>query len=232
MTKTPKPKTLAKIDPIPEAQLKEFKSRTKKILKVLKDRYGNVKTFLRHKNAFELLCAVSLSAQCTDDRVNITTPHLFKKFPTPEKMARAKQEDVEKLIKSCGFYKNKARNLIAMSQRLVEVYNSEVPDTIEDLTTLGGVGRKTANVVLGAWFNKPEGVVVDTHVLRITKLLGLNNHKDAVKAEACLNQMVPQKERDQFTLLLISHGRETCIARRPQCDKCSINKYCNFFTKQ
>lgn len=209
---------------------KDLKAKTKKVIKKLKDKFGYIEPFLTHKNAYELVCAVSLSAQCTDDRVNMTTPALFAKYPSPEMLAEAKQKDVEELIKSCGFYKNKAKNLIAMAQRLVEEYGSEVPDNIEDLTSLGGVGRKTANVILGSWFKKPEGVVVDTHVLRITGLLGLIKAKDPIKAERELNELVPQKDMDQFSLLLISHGRDTCIARRPRCSDCILKNYCAYFS--
>lgn len=207
----------------------ELKKKTLAVVKKLKDYYGEVKCFLTHKNAFELICAVALSAQCTDERVNMTTPLLFRKYPTPEKMAAAKIEDMEAIIKPCGFYKNKSKNLINLAQRLVSHYNSEVPDSIEELTTLAGVGRKTANVVLGNWFGKPAGVVVDTHVKRIVNFLGLTKNQDPVKIEQDLNKLVPKKHWDAFSLWLISHGRETCIARRPQCDKCMLNKYCDHF---
>ena len=208
------------------------KKKVDAVIKILKKKYGVVKTFLTHKNAFELVCAVSLSAQCTDDRVNLTTPALFKAFPSPKKMASATQVEMEKLVKSCGFYKNKARNLIRMAQQLTENHGGEVPDTIEELTELAGVGRKTANVILGAWFNKPEGVVVDTHVKRITNLLGITDKQDPVKIEMELNELVPKKYMDMFSLWLILHGRETCIARRPQCQGCILLKHCDFGLSQ
>jgi endonuclease-3 len=201
------------------------------IIYELKKKHGPLECFLNYNNAFELICAVCLSAQCTDERVNKTTPGLFKKYPDPYKLAEAKQSDVEKLIKSCGFYKNKAHNLIKMSQRLVSHHQGEVPDTIEELTQLAGVGRKTANVVLGTWFNKSAGVVVDTHVSRITKLLGLTKSKDPKKIEKELNRIIPPKYWDQFSLWLIAHGRETCIARRPKCSICCLNKYCSHAKK-
>lgn len=206
----------------------ELKSQTKKIIKKLKDHYGEFDSFLDHKNVFELLCAVCLSAQCTDERVNMTTPALFKKYPTAKKMAAAKLSDVEKIIKSCGFYKNKAKNLIKMAQDLEAFHGGEVPDNIEDLTKLAGVGRKTANVVLGQWFGKADGVVVDTHVKRITNLLGLTTKSDPEKIEKDLNELVPNKHWNQFSLWLIQHGRDTCVARRPQCAECLVNKYCNY----
>lgn len=199
------------------------------IINKLKKRYGKVKCFLNYKNEFELLCAVCLSAQCTDDRVNKTTPALFKKFPNPEKMAKAKASEVEALVKSCGFYKNKAANLIKMSQQLVSRSNGKIPNRIEELTQLAGVGRKTANVILGTWFKKPAGVVVDTHVKRISNLLGLTKNHDPEKIEQDLNKLVPQKYWDSFSLWLISHGRETCIARRPQCQICILNDDCDYF---
>lgn len=207
----------------------DIKAKTRAIIKKLKDYYGPVKCFLYHRNLFELICAVCLSAQCTDDRVNMTTPALFKKFPTAAKMAAAKQSEVEKLIKSCGFYKNKARNLILMSQRIMSHHAGQVPNSIEELIQLAGVGRKTANVVLGTWFNRPAGVVVDTHVKRISTLLGLTKNQDPGKIEQDLNKIVPKRHWHDFSLWLISHGRETCIARKPQCHKCLLNKYCNYF---
>ena len=209
----------------------ELKVKTRKIVKKLKDYYGEVECYLTHKNAFELICAVALSAQCTDDRVNMTTPALFKKYPDVFSMAKAKLSDLEKIVKPCGFYKNKSRNLKNMAISIVNDFQGEVPDNMDDLVKLAGVGRKTANVVLGNWFNNSAGVVVDTHVKRITNLLGLTNHKEPEKIEQDLNLIVPKKHWDQFSLWLIAHGRETCIARRPQCDKCMFAKLCDFANK-
>jgi endonuclease-3 len=206
----------------------DLKVKTRKIVKKLKDYYGEVECYLTHKNAFELICAVALSAQCTDDRVNMTTPALFKKYPDAFSMAKAKLADLEKIVKPCGFYKNKSKNLKNMAIRIVNEYQGEVPNKMEDLVTLAGVGRKTANVVLGNWFGASEGVVVDTHVKRISNLLGLTKNSDPVKIEQDLNKIVPKKHWDQFSLWLIAHGRETCIARRPQCDKCMFSKLCDF----
>ena len=205
-----------------------LKKNTKIIIKKLKEKYGDLECFLTHKNAFELLCAVCLSAQCTDDRVNMVTPGLFRAYPDPKTLAVAKLKDVEKIIKSCGFYKNKAKNLTKMAQVLVIEHDSQVPDSMEKLVKLAGVGRKTANVVLGNWFKKSEGVVVDTHVKRIVNLLGLSSQKDPVKIEQDLNLIVPKKYWDNFSLWLIAHGRETCVARRPSCSRCLIKKYCDF----
>ena len=216
-----------------ESKSKEdLKKQSKSIVKILNKKYGELECFLFHNNAFELLCAVMLSAQCTDDRVNMVTPALFEKFPTPKKLSKAKLEDVEELIKSCGFYKNKAKNLISMAQRLMSHHNGIIPETIEELTALAGVGRKTANVVLGNWFGKSAGVVVDTHVKRITNLLGITQKKEPEKIELELNEIIPKKYWDNFSLWLISHGRETCIARRPQCAECDLNKYCDTYQKK
>ena len=210
--------------------IEELKKQTKSIVRILNNKYGKLECFLFHNNAFELLCAVMLSAQCTDDRVNMVTPDLFAKYPTPKKLSLAKLEDVEQVIKSCGFYKNKAKNLISMAQRLMSHHAGNVPDSIEELTALAGVGRKTANVVLGNWFNKSAGVVVDTHVKRITNLLGITKASEPEKIELELNQIVPKKHWDSFSLWLIAHGRETCIARRPQCNNCKLQKHCNTYS--
>lgn len=206
----------------------DLKLKTKNIIRKLKDRYGELECFLTHKNAFELLVAVCLSAQCTDERVNMVTPALFKAYPHALALAQAKHKDVEKIIKSCGFYKNKSANLIKMAQALVLEHGGEVPDKMNDLVKLAGVGRKTANVVLGNWFGKSEGVVVDTHVKRIVNLLGLSSQTDPVKIEQDLNLIVPRKYWDNFSLWLIAHGRETCIARRPLCSKCILRMNCNY----
>ena len=196
------------------------------LIERLEEKYGEVECYLSHSNAFELLTAVILSAQCTDERVNLVTPALFSRYPTPQKLALAKISDLENVIKSCGFYKNKAKNLKAMAERLVSHHNSEVPDTMEELVALAGVGRKTANVVLGEWFKKSAGVVVDTHVSRITRLLGLTEEKTPEKIELDLNKLVPRKYWDIFSLWLIAHGRETCIARRPRCESCMLSDIC------
>jgi len=204
------------------------KNKIKVLIKRLEEKYGEVECYLSHRNAFELLTAVILSAQCTDERVNLVTPALFSRYPSPQKLALAKLTDLENVIKSCGFYKNKAKNLKAMAERLVSQHNSEVPDTMEELVALAGVGRKTANVVLGQWFKKSAGVVVDTHVSRISRLLGLTNEKTPEKIELDLNKLIPRKYWDIFSLWLIAHGRETCIARRPRCEGCMLSDICGF----
>ncbi len=205
-----------------------IKKNIKTLINTLEKKYGDVECYLSHANAFELLCAVILSAQCTDDRVNLTTPALFTRYPSAEKLALAKLPDLEAVIKSCGFYKNKAKNLKAMAERLVSHHAGKVPDTMEELVALAGVGRKTANVVLGEWFKKPAGVVVDTHVSRITQLLGLTKEKTPEKIEQDLNKLIPKKYWAIFSLWLIAHGRETCIARRPQCGRCAFGDICEY----
>jgi endonuclease-3 len=181
---------------------------------------------LNHSNPFELLLATILSAQCTDVRVNIVTPALFKKYPTPQKLAKAKLEDVEEVIKSINFFRNKSKSLIGCAQLLVEKHDSEIPKTVEELSELPGVGRKTANVVLGNAFNINTGIVVDTHVKRTTHLLGLTQETDPVKVELDLMKLFPNEQWTDLSHLLIFLGRRTCIARRPQCDLCNLKDVC------
>jgi len=181
---------------------------------------------LHHTNAWELLCAVILSAQCTDARVNTITPHLFKKYPTVQDLAKANLTDVEKIIHSAGFYHSKALSLIEMSKRICTVYGGEVPQTMEDLLTLRGVARKTANVMLGDYFKKPAGIVVDTHVKRLAYRLGLTKNTDPVKIEKDLTQVIPYKYWGWIAIALILHGRSVCPARKPQCEECTLAKFC------
>ena len=181
---------------------------------------------LHHKTAWELLCAVILSAQCTDARVNTITPHLFKQYPTVYDLADANIKDVEKIIHSAGFYHSKALSLIQMSKRICEVYGGEVPQNMEDLLTLRGVARKTANVMLGDYFKKPAGIVVDTHVKRLAFRLGLTKQTDPVKVEKDLTTLIPYKYWGWIAIALILHGRSVCPARKPLCDKCTLGKYC------
>ena len=180
---------------------------------------------LDHSNAFELLVATILSAQCTDKRVNLVTPALFERYPTPEDLAAAEPAELEELIRSTGFYASKARNLTSMAQRLVDHHDGDVPSSMKDLTALAGVGRKTANVVRAEALGLP-GLPVDTHVLRLSNLLGLTAETDPVKVEHELNPMVPAAERGEFSLRLILHGRRVCIARRPRCGECVLADFC------
>lgn len=181
---------------------------------------------LNHSNPFELLIATILSAQCTDVRVNMVTPGLFKKYPTAQKMAKAKLEDVEELIKSINFFRNKSKSLISCAQTLVESHGGIVPKTVEELSELAGVGRKTANVVLGNAFNINTGIVVDTHVKRTAALIGLTKESDPAKVELDLMEIFPNETWTMLSHLLIFLGRRTCIARRPQCDLCVLKDIC------
>ncbi len=201
------------------------KPQIKKIRMILKATYPNVKTPLRHRNPFELLVATILSAQCTDAQVNKVTPALFNTLATPKAFAEASLATIEKLIRSTGFYRNKARNLQQCSRMLIEKFNGRVPDRLDDLVTLPGVGRKTANVVLGTAFNIP-GIVVDTHVARLSRRLGFTGHKDPVKIEQDLMPLVPRKEWSAFSLRLVFHGRAYCKARNPDCANCPLQKLC------
>lgn len=188
--------------------------------------YPDAHCELHHSNPFELIVATILSAQCTDVRVNMVTPALFKKYPTPQKLAQAPLEDVEKAIRSINFYKNKSKNLITCAQQLVENHLGEVPRSVEELSELAGVGRKTANVVLGNAFNINTGVVVDTHVKRTAQLLGFTKHLDPVKIEQDLMKLYPNEHWTELPHLLIFLGRRTCVARRPQCDLCQLKELC------
>ena len=195
-------------------------------IKALKKLYPEHVIPLHHRGAWELLCAVILSAQCTDARVNTITPHLFKKYPTVQALAKANLADVEKIIHAAGFYHSKALSLIEMSKRVCEVYGGEIPQTMEDLLTLRGVARKTANVMLGDYFKKPAGIVVDTHVKRLAFRLGLTKQTDPVKIEKDLTQLIPYKYWGWIAIALILHGRSVCSARKPSCATCSLSKYC------
>lgn len=181
---------------------------------------------LNHETPFQLLIATILSAQCTDVRVNMVTPLLFKTFPTPEKLAQASQLSVEEIIRSTGFYKNKAKNIVGCAQALVTHHEGQVPQSIDELAALPGVGRKTANVVLSNCFNINEGVVVDTHVKRISTLLGLTKEETPEKIENDLMKLFPKKDWGMLSHLMIFLGRRTCIARRPQCDLCVLIDLC------
>ena len=196
------------------------------LLKELKRLYPKHISPLHHKSAWELLCAVILSAQCTDARVNTITPHLFKKYPTVDKLAAAKLDDVEKIIHSAGFYHSKAVSLIEMSKRICEVYGGEVPQNMDDLLTLRGVARKTANVMLGDYFKKPAGIVVDTHVKRLSFRLGLTKETDPVKIEKDLTKLIPYKYWGWIAIALILHGRQVCNARKPECARCTLADLC------
>jgi len=196
------------------------------ILKLFARQYGHARTELRHADPFQLLVATILSAQCTDERVNKVTPGLFKKYPGVKDFARLKQETLEAEIRSTGFFRNKAKNIIGASQKIIKDFNGKVPDTMEELLTLPGVARKTANVVLGNSFGKTEGIVVDTHVLRLSQRIGLSKNKTAEKVEQDLMKTIPKKNWIDISHQLILHGRRVCNARKPMCDTCVIAKFC------
>lgn len=201
------------------------KGRAKEVLARLTEEYPDARCELDHRNPFELLAATILSAQCTDVRVNMVTPALFARFPTPEDLAVADPVEVEELVRSTGFYKNKARSLVGMARALVDRYDGEVPSSMEDLVTVPGVGRKTANVVRSVALDLP-GLPVDTHVGRLSIRLGLTAETDAVKVEYALDEMVPPAEWGRFSLLLILHGRRVCASRKARCDACVLSDFC------
>ena len=204
------------------------KGRARETLRLLADEYPGTATelcALTHSNPFELLCATILSAQTTDERVNLVTPQLFARYPKPADLAAADPADVETIVQSTGFYRNKTKSLIGMAKGLVERFDGEVPVPIEDLVTLPGVGRKTANVIRSVAMGEP-GLPVDTHVGRLSVRLGLTTQTDPVKVEHELNAMVPAAERGSFSLRLILHGRRICDARRPRCHECVLASFC------
>src|SRR5438309_2920500 len=200
--------------------------RARKIIARLKREYPDVTSALHHHSALELLVATILSAQCTDARVNMVTPHLFAKYRSAAAYAAADPKVFEQEIQSTGFFRNKTKSILGMAQALVERHGGQVPDTMEELTRLPGVGRKTANVVLGTWFGKNEGVVVDTHVHRISRLLRLTRQDTPEKIERDLVQLLPRDKWTVFSHLLILHGRKVCIARRPKCEECVVSDWC------
>jgi endonuclease-3 len=197
------------------------------ILRRLNLDYPDVVCALNHASAWELLAATILSAQCTDVRVNIVTPALFSAYPSVHAMAVAAQPDVEQLVRTTGFFRNKAKNLIGAAQGIVERYNGQVPTAMEELLTLPGVARKTANVVLGSWFGIASRVVVDTHVSRISNRLGLTKASDPQKIEQDLVKVIPKKRWVLFSHQIIHHGRAVCVARKPKCDVCSLYDLCS-----
>ena len=197
------------------------------ILQALRDTYPHVVCALTHHNAFELTIATILSAQTTDVGVNKATPELFGQFPTPQALAAAPTPVVEQLVKTTGFFRSKAKNIQGAARVLVEKFDSEVPQTMAEMLELPGVARKTANVVLGSWFGIPSGIVVDTHVHRLSRRLELTRNDDPVKIEQDLQKVIPQDRWIQFSHELIHHGRQVCIARKPRCADCSLEHVCN-----
>lgn len=194
-------------------------------VQALKKEYPEAICSLDYKNDFQLLVATRLSAQCTDARVNLVTPALFEKYPSVEAFAEADVTDVEELVRSCGFYRTKAKDIVAMAQKILSDFGGKTPDNIEDLTSLPGVGRKTANLICGDIYGKPA-VVADTHLIRITNLLGLVETKNPYKVELALRDLLPPEESNDFCHRCVLHGRAVCVARRPACEKCCMVDFC------
>ncbi len=205
-------------------------ARALEINRRLRDEYPEALCELTHRNPFELLAATIMSAQTTDVRVNMVTPALFAKYPDAESLAKADIESVEQIIKTVGLYPSKARNLIKMARLIVDEFDGEVPRRLEDLVTLPGVGRKTANVVRSVAFGLP-GLAVDTHVGRLSRRLGLTTHEDPVKVELDLNEFISPLKRGEFSLRLILHGRRVCDARKPACDRCMLADLCPAYAR-
>lgn len=201
------------------------------ILDILKDTYPDAKCSLDFTTPFEMLVAVILSAQCTDERVNKTTPSIFAKYSIPEDFAKIPIEKLEELIHPCGFYKNKAKNIKLTAQKIINEFGGNVPQTMEELLSLPGVGRKTANVVMLEAFNKPQGIAVDTHAKRLSNRIGFSKEETPEKIEKDLLKLFPYEYLKDVNHILIYHGRAICTARSPKCETCPINKYCVYFTK-
>ena len=206
------------------------KAAVRRIVEALKTLYPDALCSLQYQKDYELLFAVRLSAQCTDARVNMVTPALYAKFPTLEAFANASYEEVGEAIKSCGFYNTKSKDLVECAKILLEKYGGRVPGTMEELTSLPGIGRKTANLVVGDVYGKPA-IVCDTHCIRITNLLGLTDSKDPAKVEEQLRPLLPPAESNDFCHRLVLHGRAVCMARRPDCPNCTLRPWCDFFTQ-
>lgn len=220
-----KKKAQKKTTPKADSLLQERKQRARSVIRKLKQLFPVAECALHHETAFQLLVATILSAQCTDERVNKSTPELFRRYPDAEALKKSKLSDVEKICKPLGF-RSKAANIRAMAAKLVDEFDAEIPLDIEQLITLPGVGRKTASVVLGTWYGIPSGVVVDTHVRRISNLLGLTESQNPEIVERDLIEILPKKEWIEYSHRIIYHGRQTCVARRPQCADCGLLKYC------
>lgn len=208
-----------------DAPQDERKRRAARVVRTLAKAYPDAECALRHRNAYELLIATILAAQCTDAKVNQVTLHLFERYPTAEALSRAKPAAVEKLIRATGFYRQKTKSIQSTSRDIVELFGGKVPGTLEELVTLRGVARKTANVVLGNVFGVP-GIAVDTHMKRVNRRLGVTEHEDPVKIERDLMELVPRKHWTDYTHRVIRHGRVCCDAKRPDCDACPLARAC------
>jgi len=206
--------------------MRPTKERVIEIIKILRKSYPRLRTALYYKTPFQIMIATILSAQCTDERVNKITPGLFEKYKTVNDFAKAKQSVLEKEIHSAGFYRNKAKNIIAASKKIIKEFKGKVPDNMEGLISLAGVARKTANIVLSSGFKKAEGIAVDTHVKRLSGRLALSNERDPNKIEQDLLKIVPKKDWLDLNYMLVDHGRAICNARKPLCGECVVSKLC------
>ncbi len=224
-------KTARRLDGLKKPRLAPAAERIGPILAALYKTYPDAECALNHHNPLELLVATILSAQCTDARVNMVTPALFKKYPTADAYAAAKPSVLENEIKSTGFFRNKTKSIQGMATAVAEQHGGKVPETMEELTKLPGVGRKTANVILGTAFGKNEGVVVDTHVARVSQRLGLTKHTDPVKIEQDLMKLVPREQWTKYSHTIIHHGRQICQALKPKCEICPVLALCPFGQK-
>ncbi len=202
-----------------------------KLIESLRQAYPDATCSLDFETPFQLVIAVMLSAQCTDERVNKTTPQLFKRCKTIQDFANIDINELERIIHPCGFYKNKAKNIKLCAKQVLENFNGKVPRTMEELTTLAGIGRKSANVIMLEVFNNPQGIAVDTHAKRISNLIGLSTKKEPEKIEQDLLKLFPKEYLKDINHLFVWHGRNTCIARRPKCDSCSVKNFCSYFLK-
>lgn len=207
------------------------KSDAIKFVEILKETYPDATCSLDFKTPFQMVVAVMLSAQCTDERVNKTTPALFERCKTVQDFADIDINELEKIIHPCGFYKNKAKNIKLCAKQVLENFGGNVPDNMEDLQSLAGVGRKSANVVMLEAFNSPQGIAVDTHAKRVSNLVGLSNESDPVKIEQDLLKIFPKEYLKDINHLFVWHGRNTCVARKPKCDSCSVKNFCKYYKK-
>ena len=206
--------------------MRPVEERVIKIVRILRKSYPRLRTALYYKTPFQIMIATILSAQCTDERVNKITPGLFKKYKTVDDFAKVRQSVLEKEIHSAGFYRNKAKNIIAASKKIIKEFKGKVPDNMEGLISLAGVARKTANIVLSSGFKKAEGIAVDTHVKRLSGRLALSNERDPNKIEQDLLKIVPKKDWLDLNYMLVDHGRAICNARKPLCGECVVSKLC------
>jgi endonuclease-3 len=211
---------------VPRESKKARRERAARVYDLLAGEHPDARTALHHENPYQLAVATILSAQCTDERVNAVTPKLFERWPTAADLARARPRELEKVIRPTGFFRNKTKSLLGMARAVVDEHGGEIPDTMEALVGLPGIGRKTANVILGNAFRKNEGVVVDTHVRRLSRRLAFTRHEDPKKIELDLMDLFPRERWTMLSHLLIFHGRRVCVARRPRCEVCVVSHLC------